>query len=486
MSKILDLSAIKTSQSYFLILISIFIAICFGIMLSIFSLTMNLLFYAAIILVFLTLIKFEHGIYIALLLSITGGFFGFDLPVIPPIFFVEIILAILLFVWFVSVMSGNNRKFISSPVNSPLFLFMGWSLISIFWAHYTKIVLIPHIWKVQFIGFVLLIFTFASYFIVVNHIENKKTAKRIVIFIILSSLVPLIIQYWDFFYRQKDLIKIGYNTRTKSFFGGNLFSAHYMLCLILSLSIVPLYKGVKKFLLIANVFFVAVGILITFARTSLVATLISLLFFCFLKNKKTLIILIVCLLLIFVIYPTLSSIIVDEYKLDQFTSGQGHWIRTTLARDAFEIIRKYPIFGIGFLPYGLCSSYWFSRFGSNYSFYGYLGSAHNDYLQVAVNLGIVGISLYFYFLIACWKETLSFYKKTRDKFSKAIAMAFLVIIVGFSVESLASESIFGCLDNAGFQLLSVRIYFWILLAVVVRLKNLEKKQILKERIVNNN
>lgn len=454
--------------------IAIIIALVMGKILLSVSIPITTSLCAGALIGIITYIRFEYGLYFILLVSATGGFIGFDLPGAPPIYLVELLLGMLLFLWFIMIMLSPDMKSVSSPLKSPLFLLIIWSLIAATYSFFSKDLPFQQSWRLQFMGIFLLVCTIGAFFMFTSILTNLKTIKYTVFFILLSSIPPILIQYM--LYLKTGTLRISYTDRVESFWGGNFFGAYYILCLILSLSLLRLVGNVKKFLIsVYNIFLVG-GILITFARTSLVIMFISVLFFYYLRSKKIFILLIISLLLIVLFFPPLLSVLRHEYRFEQFSTGLGHWDRITLFTDAMKIVKKYPVFGIGFLPYGFFSDFWLSKMGSTPHFYGFWGSAHNDYMQIAVDLGLVGLIIYIYFLFLCWRETFFLYKSSNDIFTRTIATAFLAILCNYTLQSLASEAIFGCLDNGGLQNLSVRIYFWVLLAVIFGLKHIEKEK----------
>ncbi len=463
MNKILDLSVIKSTQSFFPIMISVFIALLLGTMLNIFSLSTNLLLYAISILGLLAFVKFEYGIYIILLLSIIGGLFSFDLPGIPPIYFVEVMLTILLFVWGISILI-YRRKFVSSPINKPLLLILLWSVVSMIGAQHRGVV-VSETYKYQINAFIMLFFTIVSYFIIANHISSKQVVKYMIFSIIISSVPMSMYQYYLFFTQAN--MKIGYFDRVSSIFSGGFLSVYYLMVFLLLVNLFFYYKKdkIKQILIGLGVIILLFNIIITFARAVFIATVASISVLIFLQNKKFIASILFCLSILFLIYPRIVSPIVDTYSI------KGTGARIDIARDACRIIKKYPLFGVGLDNYRNYTHYYY-RGLSGYS--RPMCSAHNDYLQIGVNIGIVGILLFFWFLWNIWRETFLVYKFTQDKFFKSIVASFLATILGFSITALAGEVIFGAFGNGGYQMFSPRLYFWVLIGIIVGIKNLEK------------
>lgn len=115
---------------------------------------------------------------------------------------------------------------------------------------------------------------------------------------------------------------------------------------------------------------------------------------------------------------------IDSVNIDDPTTGRAHFWSVTL-----NIIKAYPYLGTGLGAYGVTYTQYDSRNGLYR-----LEQAHNDYLQVLSDGGIVGG------LLALSFVALLFYKaikraKSRDDFRRGIALASLSGCFGVLVHS---------------------------------------------------
>ena len=92
------------------------------------------------------------------------------------------------------------------------------------------------------------------------------------------------------------------------------------------------------------------------------------------------------------------------------TTGRAHFWSMTL-----EIIRDHPILGVGLGSYGLAYTQYDSRNGLFR-----LEQAHNDYLQVMADAGIIGVGLAAFFIIALFRMGFA-RRETEDTFRRGVA-----------------------------------------------------------------
>lgn len=115
---------------------------------------------------------------------------------------------------------------------------------------------------------------------------------------------------------------------------------------------------------------------------------------------------------------------IDSVNTDDPTTGRAHFWSVTL-----NIIKAYPYLGTGLGAYGVSYTQYDSRNGLFR-----LEQAHNDYLQVLSDGGIVGAALALFFV------ALLFYKaivraKSRDDFRRGIALGALSGCFGVLIHS---------------------------------------------------
>jgi len=187
----------------------------------------------------------------------------------------------------------------------------------------------------------------------------------------------------------------------------------------------------RRLLLTICIIVLLIGIFMTQLRSSILCLLISI-FIIFLNNKKIMFALMTCLLAIIIFTPIKEAFIVDGER-----SILKNRRRTTFGI-ALEVIKDYPITGIGFgmqtyeqldlekYKKRLPKKYWATV----------IKHPHNILLDITVRLGIVGLAISIYIIFAFFKMCWDILKYGKDNFIKncgrCLAAAFIsFIVIGF-------------------------------------------------------
>ena len=96
------------------------------------------------------------------------------------------------------------------------------------------------------------------------------------------------------------------------------------------------------------------------------------------------------------------------------TTGRSHYWATTL-----QIIRDHPVLGTGLGAFGLV----YTRYDTRNGFFR-LEQAHNDYLQVLSDAGVIGAVLGLFFIFSLFRMGFA-RRETEDKFRRGVAVGAL-------------------------------------------------------------
>jgi len=255
-----------------------------------------------------------------------------------------------------------------------------------------------------------------SYLMVINKIQFLKIKKFQYIFIFIIMLLYL---YTKFF--------IGHH-------GGLMINSIYYLVLLLPFVLIC----EKKLLRNVMIFAILICVLISMKRTAFIAVIGSLILFFVLKREKQLnkksgvklkniLYIILGIILIYLIYSFISDKlgfnILDRFNNNNIDISSGRFDIYRMVLDDFYISDIFQMF-----------------FGHGYNSVVYLTgglSAHNDFLEILYDFGIVGLMLYVFIYI----NLLSIYKVFK-KNRYINSEAFLVSIFIFGVMCIASHLIF--------------------------------------------
>ncbi|TFH01075.1 MAG: hypothetical protein E4H13_05840 [Calditrichales bacterium] len=265
--------------------------------------------------------------------------------------------------------------------------------------------------------------------------QQKKTAIRVLLISATISGIYGIIQFFDGmeYFRNEPLRMLGNYYRAVggygSFFafGGNqLFAFSFaIVCLI----------GVKKWnreriiLLIASII-IFLSIIASQTRSAWLGMMFIILLGTYLANKKYFILAVSGLLIgsvvLFFSLPDIQSRFTSIFDFSQNAARLNIW-KTSLA-----IFKENPVFGIG---YGN-----FDTFFEIFKVPGYYdakGHAHNDFLNIAVHNGVIGLftwlgmwGAWFYYAIRAFRQA------ERTEFEKTVLLSGILAIAGILVGAL--------------------------------------------------
>ena len=403
--------------------------------------------------------------------------------------------------WGFNVLRKEEFKIVSNTLNIPVLSFIIICILSIIWSDspFVSLKELP-----LFLAGPLL------YFIVVNNVHDEKQINRIIgAVIIVGSLFGIygILQYngIDFPFW------IGNYGRGKVFglFGNaGYFSEYLILSLPIAVSLFLVTKNkIVKLLLFIGVIAMGSTIVLTFTRTPYLALGISFIFMGFFffvsreknffkGNKKIFIAILVVVILITILFTVPTSLskkgtIISKIKErasiarigNEFSTGR----RTTIWKYTSLMIKDHPWLGSGIGTFKYNSLRYQAKFldqGENrYLYpYGIAEKAHNEYLQIGAELGIIGLLIFIWLIFAYFNYGLKALKRSRGNiYRQGIIIGLMGSVIAFLVDCL-----FWFPLHHSFTIF----IFWLYLGlfVVMGLKEEEviyKKRILNEKLIND-
>ena len=400
------------------------------------------------------------------------------------------IFALTLFAWLMHRFIKRDFKFLRTPLDFPLFLFLFIAVISVFQSRFippdAPILLgafrnLPWIKSISRIF--LLIFMIIIYYFIIHFVKNEKTIKYALLFLFISSVAVSIYGLYGFTAYYLDLpTHIGnWNTivkpsplildppRIRSTEMEPLFFGNYLLSIIpVALSLFFLkQKFISRRLLFLVIFVDSLALILTFSRGVWFAFIISILFFIIiqgrilLQNKKILISLGLIAIIIFLVF---SPLLIPQITGVFNTSSAKFWsvkMRLISINYALIAFKNHPILGIGY---------------ENYNFYSgnkiYVGldpnpinlSEPNNYpIKILAEMGIIGfvagVWLYIQIILMVWRVI----KKTKIDLYKNLATGYLVAFIGVTTQLLFFSTI-------------TFVYLWVMLGLIIAASKLVKNE----------
>jgi O-antigen ligase len=311
-----------------------------------------------------------------------------------------------------------------TPLLIPFGLFVSWAFIGIFFSLNKENTI--HDLYSHLIRYII------SYYIIFNFFNSKKRLVCLSWVIIISSTVFSVggLFYYYLIYGEKLWTRYG----TVIFIQTpvNIIGVISIFAFILALNLLFSEKQLyRKVFLVFCVLALFIGVFMTRTRSSLIGLFLAGVIM-LIGNKKQLFLLTMFFLIIIIATPFKNRFSFDS--IFQNERIPNYYI-------TYEIIKNYPIIGIGFgmqtygedinlkdykekLPSDIKSIY------SKYNIL--LTSPHNMVLDVAVRLGVVGLAFSFYIVFVFFKMTWNIIKYGKDKILKSWGRCLAAAFIGVS------------------------------------------------------
>jgi O-antigen ligase/Tfp pilus assembly protein PilF len=367
----------------------------------------------------------------------------------------SILVIIGLVFWGFNVLKKEEFKIISNPLNLPILSFIIVCAFSLLWSD-SPFVSLKEL--SLFLSGPLL------YFIIVNNIFNERQINRIIgAVIIVGSLFGV---YGIFQYNGIDLpFWIGNYGRGKVFglFGNAGYFAEYLILplpIAISLFLVSKNK-IIKILLFIGILAMGSTIALTFTRTPYLALGISFAFMLLLfiisqgknffkENKKIFIVILIAVVLIislFVIPTPLSekgtviSKIKERASVAQLGSDFSTGRRIAIWKYTTLMIKDHLWLGAGIGTFKYNTLKYQAKFldqGENRFLYPYgiAEKAHNEYLQIWAELGIVGLLIFIWIIFSYFNYGLKILRKIKNDYKQGIIIGLMGSVMVFLIDSL--------------------------------------------------
>jgi len=291
---------------------------------------------------------------------------------------------------------------------------------------------------------------FVLFFITVHIIRDEPQLKSFALLIILSSLVPLLIGSIEIIQHGR-FVEIGLEPsfRAKSTLTHPTAYGFYLLvvsCLLLSL-----YSTIKsagyRLSMVLLLLLITLNVVFTFTRGVWLAFVTAVLVFSFLRYKKMLLLLPVLFYAIFQTIPYVYERIEPLFNSHQYKYTSFAW-RTKLWSSSIPFFYDSPVFGSGIGNYELISK----------QIEGHYMAAHNDYIRLLIETGLVGTVSFVAILILLLATGWQALRHATTNFEKSLAAGFISLMIAYIVLSLTDN-----LFNNG----AMQWYFWTFAAMAV-------------------
>jgi len=293
--------------------------------------------------------------------------------------------------------------------------------------------------------------------IVLNNIREKKHLKWL-LFLMIAVIFLMGFKFFQSFrlVDKSSFIDAMREHGTFSYLGPNEYSAFFSHYIFVVLGILLLIKSkLKRIFLFLTTSFSLYCIIYLFSRGSYLAT--YLVFALAGVLRKNLLIIILVITLFFSWHTFLSSSVVERITMTTNENNEldnSAEMRVQVWKSSMELFNSNRLTGMGFntFPYlGLP-----------------LGDAHNLYVKILVEQGVVGLFIFLMIILAALFYSWKLYRRARDDLFKGLGLGFFLCTI-----SLLISNFFG--DRWTYVPLGA--YYWAFLGLVVRANIITQKEI---------
>lgn len=306
------------------------------------------------------------------------------------------------------------------------------------------------------------------YVTLASEIKERRHLERIVLFIILGALISGVDSFWqlifgkDFIRGNAPIINIGLRRATAAFPNANVLGAYLAPIFAIACGMALYYfKGVKRFIFCMVSCIILSVILLTYSRAAILACYLGLWSMAIMKKDR---IIIALLLILTAAFPFVLPKSAKEwarsvkYNPVIFMCNAD---RISIYKNAANMIKHHPVIGVGV-----------NTFSINYLKYklpepdnartGDTMYAHNNFLQIAGETGLLGLSVFIWLVFRIFQSVYTVYKQSQDRFYNALSLSLFAAILVFLVDGLTETNLY-------YKRISV--IFWFIVGVAIALRN---------------
>jgi len=352
----------------------------------------------------------------------------------------------------------QERFFARTAIDLPFFAFLAISIISISNSH-------DYVSSVR--GVLKLVQNALIFLIFVEELRDRVHVKRIVLVMLAGAVLSSFDAVWqicsgkDFIRGNSLIVNIGLPRATAAFPNANVLGVYLV-------PIAPLAFGLALYFFenkakigvgfIAGL--IATGIILTWSRFAGIAFYLSLLLMSVAKKDK---VVVTCLVALLVFSPFLIPRNIKNWARSVRYNPAVFLFngdRISIYRNSVNMIAHHPFFGVGlntfskrYLEYKLPEP---AEAKTGDTIY-----AHNNFLQIAGEVGLLGLAAFIWMLYALFAYCIRLYGHINDNFLKTAALALSAGLFAFLVNGIAETNLYYS---------RVAIIFWYCAGFILALK----------------
>lgn len=363
-------------------------------------------------------------------------FIPFSIAVSPV--FTNIALGFLFFGFLMKKILKKEMFFAKTPIDLPFLILIIVSIISI-------VNSIDYIASIR--GIFKLVRYALIYLVFVEELKDRLHIKRIVLAMLLGASLASFDAIWqiifgkDFIRGHTPIMNIGLARATAAFPNANVLGVYLSPFAPLVLAFALYYFKAKKRIIMFMVSgLILTGILLTFSRPAVLAVYLSVLFLISVKKDKLLISILVIILIL------TPFILPKNIKQWAKTTNYNPIIllcntdRISIYRNSCNMIKHHPIIGVGINTFS--KNYLKYKLKLDYAMTGDTIYAHNNFLHMAGEIGLLGLSAFIWLLLRLFLYYNRIYKNLKDNYLKILLLGLAASILAFLINGLTESSLY--------------------------------------------
>lgn len=319
----------------------------------------------------------------------------------------------------------------------------------------------------------------AAFFIIVyifySLIQNVAVIKNYIIALLVVAVIFVIISLFAFFIEGNNLIDIIAKNRTRIsavITNPEALTNFYIITFPIAITVLLLRKQTfYKVITSLFLFFISLGIILTMARSAILAILLSSSILFFMIKRKLFyrfLLAIISIGLLILFYPPLNEIVTLFFRIEEGMSA-----RDQIWTMSINIIKDHPLFGLGpgvykyeffnYLPFML-NDWWGKMLIFFYDVTNGVNFSHNYFLVLFTELGILGF-------VTAIALPLIFFRigiKTIKKYKTEAKNTYYLIIALFAIgASIILRNFFNSIGILYLGGLTTDLPFWLVFSSIV-------------------
>jgi len=282
-----------------------------------------------------------------------------------------------------------------------------------------------------------------------EEIRDKKHLQRIIISICCGVSLASIDAIWqlifgyDFIRGNVSNREIGLIRPSASFSNCNILGIYLGALTPLIIGLVLFYyKGKNMILMLLPALLGVAGIYLTLSRGSGLAIYAAIMFLCVIGRKRNLIIL---LLVVLIIFPFVMPKNIKQWAKDEgynplvFMCNKD---RISIYSNTINMIKDHPFIGVGVNTFSRNYAKYKTEEAERYAHTIDTTYAHNIYLHMAGEVGLLGLSAFLCFLFSIFWQAVKVLRKLEDNYLKAINLGITACLMAFLINGLTETSLY--------------------------------------------